>query len=374
MKNKYHLLLLLSLMQLNVSSQSKLNIDNQIEIQFRDSIVEKTFGSFMTKPVYKSTNCDTLFYKVNTNKLFLPYSLEHSYEIDYQLIKSNDKISINQILQGKKEVFTYRSKMPIMLSLNHQGKNTTLNNYIIDYNNLDTFLYFHNKEILVADFSIENSIYKLYFNPYAGNLFQNFFFEAPEYQQFRLGDVFKINNKYFKMLKFDYFNRTGVLENVLDSSIYKYGFQEGKTLKEYNSYKDAINNNELFSNEPKNDNAYLFYFWGEWCFPCIKKIDSNKILFKKIDASKLNIVNVAAVNPRKENSEKKTIELIKEKGIPYFHLLDNSSILINKLRINTYPTYLLVSEEGEILYKGGIQFPADIQKFMTLLRKHNYLK
>lgn len=372
MKNKSILVILLSIITFTIHGQSKLNGSIEIEILFKDSILNKDYGSFMTKPSYKSENSDTLLYELKTQNLFLPYSSENSYKISYQLIKSKKENNLRQTLQGKEKFYTYKEKLPLELFFNINRKEVYLDNYVLSYNDVDSFLYFYNKKILVANFSVGDSLYHLCFNPHVGNLSQDFFIANSYSKPFRIGDVFEIKNSFFKVTKFDYFNKSAVIEQVVDSSKNNIGFEIGKRLRNFNEYKNIVDANEFSKKPIESNRAYLFYFWGEWCLPCVKKINKNKNLFSRIDKSKINIVNVAAILP-KENCKAKTIELINSKEIPYYHLLDDSSLLINQLRISTYPTYLVVSKYGEILYKDSMQYPVDVQKFMMIMKNNGFL-
>jgi hypothetical protein len=184
---------------------------------------------------------------------------------------------------------------------------------------------------------------------------------------FEFDESFELwNKRYYKLINLE----VGTKTIRLDSVSYQegiLGYKTGKFINDFEGVKRRLNDrfidnqNKIFPRD-----YYLFYFWGEWCQPCVKKIDENKKTFMKFDLEKLNLINIAFLSRNKE-SEAKTIDLIRENKISGFHIIENQkslqSSLIKKLNVSTYPSYVVVDSKGKVIYRTDDKEGVPIETF-----------
>ena len=92
-------------------------------------------------------------------------------------------------------------------------------------------------------------------------------------------------------------------------------------------------------------------FWGTWCGPCKKMTPVLKETFKA-NTSKLNIIGIAV-----DKNEDLVKKYIIENGMTWTNIfLDIKNInkgILEELKIQAYPTFILIDNEGKILYRGS---------------------
>ncbi|HMO39867.1 MAG TPA: thioredoxin-like domain-containing protein [Saprospiraceae bacterium] len=180
------------------------------------------------------------------------------------------------------------------------------------------------------------------------------------------GETFELFGKNFRLSEFDFIAKTIRLDSVAypESS---FGYKQGKLLKNFAKTKAWITANLVNKRIMYDSDYYLFYFWGEWCQPCWKKFDLNNALFTKIDSKKVNVVNVALSITAESRS--KTLNLIEEKQIKGFHLIENQlqyeEGLIKKLNIHTYPSYVVIDKTGEVVFRTDYNNKINIEEFLS---------
>ncbi len=370
----------LKLMLFCVSCLFVFGLRAQIEISFNDTIIKNTeLGSYMIEPYYRSLGADTLKYSIRLNSLFNPYpdfrfcSGDKSFFLlEFIIAESSKGTKLIQYIQGNRKTYELNeSEISLEIPFSCDGIEVLLGNYIFQKYPFDDKIYLTNQEMLNGIFKIEGKQYKIFISPYVGNFNLEFALSLTSNDTYRIGDIFGLDNKFYKLTEFDYFERRGVVKEVKNTELFYFGYDEGKYLKNFEEIMTTIQGNEYYNKPMDAEKAYLIHFWGEWCLPCVKRIDSDKNLFAKINGKKVNIVNVAGII--KPEHVSRSVALIKEKEMPYFHLLDNGQYLINPLRISTYPTYLLISSDGEILYKESLDSYAEVQKFMKILKDNDFL-
>ena len=99
----------------------------------------------------------------------------------------------------------------------------------------------------------------------------------------------------------------------------------------------------------------LIDFWGSWCKPCIANIPKLKSLYKRFRNKNFQIVSVAY-------DDKKDIlklrQIVKKKGITWTNIFQNIedqtiSSLIKKFKVINFPTFILVDEKGNIIFRSS---------------------
>lgn len=183
--------------------------------------------------------------------------------------------------------------------------------------------------------------------------------------EYYISDTVKLANNYYKIdsisnsFKFLYFTK---LDNNKDfkSSEYRFGDQ----ISDY-TLSDLSNNKVKLSAIIDNNKKYIFIdFWGTWCAPCLEHLPELKELHNDYSNS-INFIGVALdENPSKVNN------FIIKNNIDWFNAFvdreDRKGTIISGLKVTAYPTYILLNENFEIIYRGGT---SSLKDFKELLRK-----
>ncbi|MEM7512521.1 MAG: TlpA disulfide reductase family protein [Bacteroidota bacterium] len=106
-------------------------------------------------------------------------------------------------------------------------------------------------------------------------------------------------------------------------------------------------------NLPIKDQWILLDFWEVWCGHCIKSFPEVSKLSSKFKP------NLQVIGIMTEDTEK-AIELVQRKEVNFLNLIGNKGLL-KKLRVNEYPTYLLVDPSG-IIRKEYLGFSDQIEQ------------
>ncbi|NCP46610.1 MAG: TlpA family protein disulfide reductase, partial [Flavobacteriales bacterium] len=90
-------------------------------------------------------------------------------------------------------------------------------------------------------------------------------------------------------------------------------------------------------------------FWATWSIPSQKEMKIMEVLHKKYN-SKIEFVSICT-----DNDKSKMTTFLKENPTMKWTFLHigESRVLLQKYEVRTFPTYILVGKEGEI-----IKFPA----------------
>lgn len=120
---------------------------------------------------------------------------------------------------------------------------------------------------------------------------------------------------------------------------------------------------KLFSIESLKGKYVIIDFWGTWCGPCMSGMPQMKS-FRDKHAGKLEIVGIA--NDRDKETWK---EAIAENGMSWIHIFNGKDDrnFVAKFNVQGYPTKILISPDGKILYREmGEQdeFYSEVEKLM----------
>ncbi len=96
-------------------------------------------------------------------------------------------------------------------------------------------------------------------------------------------------------------------------------------------------------------------------------IDNNKSKFPILDLNKTNFINVALATS--QESKLRTIDLINKRKINGLHLIENmmldSELLISKLSVVTYPSYIVIYKTGKIIYRSDENNTISFDEFIA---------
>jgi thiol-disulfide isomerase/thioredoxin len=206
-------------------------------------------------------------------------------------------------------------------------------------------------------------------------------FPAAIYDKINSKIFFDLNewDRYYTVGDSVYFgNRKYLIEDIASSgdTLYLSSF-ENKALP-YGIYpgnyaynvtsKDFLTNASFDLN--KFSNKYvLLDFWGSWCEPCIRSIP-DLVDFSRKYRDKLHIVSIAEDDESRKDLLK---SIIKSKGMTWTHLFENlrdtsENTIDNKYKVNSYPTQILISPEGKIIYRSGLNSKLTEKDLDSLLK------
>ena len=281
-----------------------------------------------------------------------------NYDSIYLRIKTTDNVSTIKQFYSKQDAdgwveYFINNKNYNFIICNHTNKSK---NFSIDFEleKINGVITFRTPKAFFLPITIQDTTLNFIIRPYIIPQQNISLIKRGDnkYETFEFNESFKINQKYYKLSELDLVEKSIMLVNI-DELEGQYGYKSGKKIKKFQELNSRIKNQLLFNSNIDESEFYLLHFWGEWCFPCIKKIKSNNILFSQIDSTKANVINIA-LSLDKE-SESKTIKLIQDENITGNHLIEKNDSLrggsIDKLKISIYPSYLLINNEGEIIFR-----------------------
>lgn len=166
------------------------------------------------------------------------------------------------------------------------------------------------------------------------------------------------------------------LYDIIDSSFRRmnYGIKADSLLKYYQQMAvgkpipqfSAIGyNNEKINNSSLIGKYWLIDFWGSWCEPCIKSIPHIQKIYNKYQSRGLGLLAIAGDDI--EPKWKAAIQKYHTEN--WIHILDTESLqLVNRFKIKSYPSKILVDKNGIILGRYSIdnkKLEKDLKKLFS---------
>jgi peroxiredoxin len=92
----------------------------------------------------------------------------------------------------------------------------------------------------------------------------------------------------------------------------------------------------------------LVDFWGTWCPPCVAAIPSLRTMSKRMTDDPFVLLSIST------DQDKAALQAFVDRHeMPWPQVWDQNNAFTRKCRIASFPTYVLVSHEGEIVYSAS---------------------
>lgn len=102
---------------------------------------------------------------------------------------------------------------------------------------------------------------------------------------------------------------------------------------------------EYLTAEDLKGKVLLLDFWGTWCGPCRQAVPGLRSLSRRMKDNPFVLLSIS------NDADESTLrDFINKNGMTWPQVWDKESTFIRKCGINRFPTYVLVSPEGEILH------------------------
>jgi thiol-disulfide isomerase/thioredoxin len=89
----------------------------------------------------------------------------------------------------------------------------------------------------------------------------------------------------------------------------------------------------------------LLDFWGTWCPPCVAAVPSLRDLSRDMKGEPFVLVSIAV-----EEDDRPVREFVKKNKMDWPQVWDRSAAFSRQSGISRFPTYILVSHEGDVLH------------------------
>lgn len=128
---------------------------------------------------------------------------------------------------------------------------------------------------------------------------------------------------------------------------------------------DATPDGSTFNIESMRGKFVIIDFWGTWCGPCVAGIPNMKA-FQKKHADKLNILGIS--NDRSMDLWK---EFLVKNEMTYQNILigKGDKDYVSKFNVQGFPTKILISPQGKILYRDSGEKEEFYSKIEELISK-----
>lgn len=136
---------------------------------------------------------------------------------------------------------------------------------------------------------------------------------------------------------------------------------------------DLSDSATVYLNRLMKDKYVFIDFWGSWCGPCIATLPKLKEFYQKVkDRDDVLVLGIALEHKKDVDKLRK---IIRENEVEWMNVWNNFSTrkslgsVHGKLRIDTFPTYMIIDKEGKIVYKDKSIFKAQeaVELFMKLI-------
>lgn len=177
---------------------------------------------------------------------------------------------------------------------------------------------------------------------------------------YRIGDVFNVKGHDYLI---DSITNWGdkLFIKYVGENVMPLGITEGYYMPKFEA---KHLDNSIFELKQHPGKYILFDFWGTWCNPCLKLIPELKKLNSEYSKEKFELVSVAF-----DSDPQKVKDFVEKENMDWVHLFvnqkqENKNSLIEKLKITSYPSTILIDPKGKIIARN-----LDIEKLKDLLNE-----
>ncbi|HEV2845373.1 MAG TPA: redoxin domain-containing protein [Thermoanaerobaculia bacterium] len=112
---------------------------------------------------------------------------------------------------------------------------------------------------------------------------------------------------------------------------------------------------EYLTSEDLRGKVVLLDFWGTWCAPCVAALPNLRILSKSMADDPFVLVSISS-----DSDQAMLREFVAKNKMTWPQVWDEQQVLIRKLQIHSYPTYVLIDPAGSIIHAargagGGVE-------------------
>lgn len=203
---------------------------------------------------------------------------------------------------------------------------------------------FEGNEIVVCSDNFTNLLYK---NPSIATIDStvNKDSKIDNQKLIEKNEYIKINGKLYKNMGVSLANNTLKLEAIDEDKNELFSTQRGFRPPPFNARK--FKSDTTISLKNLEGKYVLIDFWAVWCQPCIAELPNLKQLYEKTNRNDFEIISI--VGESKFQNLEKAIEKF---SINWPHIFsDEDNQLVEKYKINGYPTTFLLNKEGYIIAK-----------------------
>lgn len=179
-------------------------------------------------------------------------------------------------------------------------------------------------------------------------------FYPPNHQlfsKFKLKDTVKLYDKYFTIDSLT-FNPASLIINEINNIVSNYGFRTNEVSKNY-LVNDLAGNSTNLKDLAEQKGFLLLDFWGTWCAPC-KELTPELVKLYQQYNNQIQFVSLAF-----ELDPKPVIEYTEKNEMNWYNGIikgkpksrDMLSPIINGLRVECFPTFIVMDSELNILYR-----------------------
>lgn len=103
---------------------------------------------------------------------------------------------------------------------------------------------------------------------------------------------------------------------------------------------------EYVDSEELRGKIVLLDFWGTWCPPCVESVPGLRNINKRLDPERVVMIAISS-----DSDEDKWRSFIEKEKMVWPQYLDRDRKVHSAFRVNVFPTYVLIDQDGVIRYR-----------------------
>lgn len=153
------------------------------------------------------------------------------------------------------------------------------------------------------------------------------------------------------------------IENILNSNQISEEYQKvnNSEFSLKNQYNKCINLQEY------REKKVILFFWQIWCPACVEELDVINKLYLELGNNEQDVILLTLTKPKTNEEDVEKIEQEKDKTIDEIKeyiktnnyvfpvLFDEKRTVFNEFGVTSYPTTIILDEEGNEIYRKAMQ-------------------